>query len=103
MSMHYSTPPQRSHRRPSRPEQVSPSESSAKSLGELIRAARLANGRPLAELAPEAGLTESEWQAIEAGELPVAWEQILMLAMVLRLGRSWMPYLSKRWAAAWPQ
>ena len=97
--MHYSTPPQRSHC--CRP--VSPSQSSAKALGELIRAARLADGRSLEELVPKAGLTESEWEAIEAGELPVAWEQILMLAMVLRLGRSWMPYLSKRWAEARPQ
>lgn len=75
----------------------------AEILGYHIRSLRLLDGRSLEELAPKAGLTVAEWGAIEAGQLPMAWEQVLMLAMVLRLGRSWMPYLAKLWAKAWPR
>ena len=72
-------------------------------LGQHIRSLRLQDGRPLEELAPQAGLTVEDWQAIEAGQLPMAWEQVLLLAMALRLGRSWIPYLMKLWAKAWPK
>jgi hypothetical protein len=75
--------------------------SSARSFGENIRIARINDRRPLEELAPKAGLTVEEWESIEAGQLPIAWEQVLLLARVLRLGRSWMPYLMKLWAKAW--
>jgi Helix-turn-helix domain len=73
----------------------------AEILGSHIRSARLRDGRSLEKLAPSAGLTVAEWGAIEAGQLPMAWEQVLLLAMVLRLGRSWMPYLMRLWAKAW--
>jgi hypothetical protein len=73
----------------------------AEALGAHIHSARLQDGRSLEELAPQAGLTVAEWEAIEAGQLPMAWEQVLMLAMALRLGRSWMPYLMKLWRKAW--
>lgn len=75
----------------------------AEILGYHIRSLRLRDGRPLEELAPKAGLTVEEWEAIEAGQRPMAWEQVLLLAMVLHLGRSWMPYLMKLWAKAWPK
>ena len=74
----------------------------ARILGEHVQAARLRRGRPLAELAPLAGLTVPEWERIEAGQAPDTWEQILLIAMVLYLGRSWMPYLSQLWAMARP-
>ena len=73
----------------------------AEAFGAHIHSARLQDGRCLEELAPQAGLTVAEWEAIEAGQLPLAWEQVLMLATVLRLGRSWMPYLRKLCAKAW--
>ncbi len=75
----------------------------AEILGQHIRSLRLQDGRPLEELAPGAGLTVADWEAIEAGQLPMAWEQVLSLAMVLHLGRSWMPYLLKLWGKAWPK
>ena len=75
----------------------------AEILGYHIRSLRLQDGRCLEELAPKAGLTVAEWEAIEAGQLPMAWEQVLMFVLVFRLGRSWMPYLMKLWAKAWPK
>jgi hypothetical protein len=69
----------------------------AEILGGHIHSARLRDGRSLEELAPQAGLTATEWLALEHGTLLVAWEQILMLAIVLHLGRSWTPYLKKLW------
>ena len=73
----------------------------ARILGEHIRTARERDGRPLEKLAPLAGLTVEDWLAIEDGQLQLAWEQVLMLATVLRLGRSWMPYLLRLSARAW--
>jgi len=73
----------------------------AEILGGHIHSARLRDGRALEELAPKAGLTVEEWESIEAGQLAMAWEQVLLLAMVLRLGRSWMPYLMRLWEKAW--
>ena len=89
------------HRIPCR-RPASPSQASAQSLGQLIRSLRLMDGRPLEELAPQACLAVAEWEAIEAGQLPMVWEQILLFAMVFRLGRSWMPYLQKLCERAWP-
>jgi DNA-binding XRE family transcriptional regulator len=73
----------------------------ARMLGEYIRMARKGDGRPLEELAPSAGLTVEEWTEIEEGRLQPAWEAVLMLATVLRLGRSWMPYLRRLYVKAW--
>lgn len=72
----------------------------AEILGAHIQGARERDGRSLEELAPKAGLTVKEWEAIEAGRLEMAWEQVILLAMVLHLGRSWMPYLAKLWTKA---
>ena len=74
---------------------------SARSLGDYIRIARKRDGRPLEELAPLAGLTTEEWTEIEEGRLQPAWEAVLMLATVLRLGRSWMPRLRRVYIRAW--
>lgn len=99
MRMHYSGT---IRRRLPRRRLVSPSQASAENLGQLIRSLRLMDGRPLVELAPQACLTVAEWEAIEAGQLPLAWEQILLFAMVFQLGRSWLPYLQKLCQRAWP-
>jgi hypothetical protein len=74
----------------------------ARLLGEHIRAARLRDGRPLEELAPGAGLTVAQWEGIEAGQAPYAWECICLMAAVLNLGRSWTPYLAQLWSGANP-
>ena len=76
-------------------------EACAKSFGQLIQIARRGDGRPLEELAPLAGLTVPEWEEIEAGRIPDTWEEVLLIAQVLHLGRSWMPYLTRRYAGAW--
>ena len=68
---------------------------SAQHFGEHIRIARINDGRPIAELAPKAGLSVGEWQAIEDGQLPETWEQVLLLGMVLRIGPQWMKYLRR--------
>jgi len=65
----------------------------ARLFGELIRHCRELNGRPLEELAPLAGLSPAEWEAIEAGQAPDTVEQVLLLATALRLGDSWLPPL----------
>ena len=44
-----------------------PRQAHGQNFGELIRAARLNDGRTLEELAPLAALTIAEWEAIEAG------------------------------------
>jgi hypothetical protein len=62
----------------------------------IFRAARMRDGRPLAELAPKAGLTVEEWNEIEAGRVPDTWEHVLLLAAGLELDRSsWLPYLAR--------
>lgn len=68
----------------------------AQVFGEHIRAARLHDGRPLAELAPRAGLTVAEWEEIEAGRVPDTWEHVLLLAAALQLDRkSWLSYFAR--------
>jgi hypothetical protein len=67
----------------------------AQTFGEHIRIIRVRDGRPLAELAPKAGLTVEEWQEIEAGRVPDTWEHVLLLVMVLELDRSWLPYFAR--------
>lgn len=70
-------------------------------LGEQIREARLQDGRPLEELAPLAGLTVAEWEAIEAGQVPDTWEQICLMATALQQDRSWRASLVHLCQGAW--
>ena len=68
--------------------------------GQLIRNCRDLDGRPLEELAPQAGLAPAEREAIEAGQAPGTVEQVLLLAMALRLGDSWLVTLLRLCARA---
>ena len=70
-----------------------PPEFYARLLGSSIRAARLLDGRPLEELAPQAGLTVAEWMEVETGEVPPSWELVLWLARLFGLGRPWLKYM----------
>jgi hypothetical protein len=88
-------------RRPQRP--VVPSQLCAELLGSHIRTFRLRDRRSLEELIHQTGLTVEEWMQIERGELPLAWEMVLMLGMVFNLGSSWMKHFQKLWRKAWPQ
>ena len=74
----------------------------AKILGEYIHSVRLRDGRPLEQIAPLAGLTVPEWQAIEAGEVP-AWEAILLMVAALRISRTSLTWLGKLYAEATKQ
>ena len=92
----------RSTSSPRRRPRVGSPERCARLLGERIHALRLHGGRPLEELAPSAGLTVPEWEAIEAGELPGSWVQVLLIAAALGLGSEWEPRLAKLYAGAQP-
>ena len=72
----------------------------ARLLGELIHGARRLDDRPLEQIAPLAALTVDEWLAIEAGEAPDAWEQVLLIAQALHCGQSWLQYLAKLYQGA---
>jgi hypothetical protein len=74
-----------------------------KSFGELIRNARMQDGRPLEEIAPLAGLTVKEWTTIEAGQVPDTVEHVYLLAAVLYLGRSWRDFLVQLCVGVWEQ
>jgi len=74
---------------------------SGQTLGELIRKIRVNDDRPLEEIAPLAALTVPEWKEIEAGQVPDTWEQICLIAVALRLGRSWTALLGQFYARAW--
>ncbi len=83
----------RFHRQPRlpafRPSRADPRRC-AELFGKLMRGCRERDGRPLEELAREAGLTPAEWEAMEAGEAPSTVEQVLWLARALNLGDSWL-------------
>lgn len=72
----------------------------ARTLGGFIQGARNIDDRPLAEIAPLAALTVDEWLAIEAGQAPDTWEQVLLIAQVLRRGPMWLSYLAKLYKGA---
>lgn len=96
MSMHF---------RPSHPvssHAVSP-QVLGESFGELIRSARLRDGRPLNEIAPSAGLTVTQWEAIEAGHVPDTVEHVYLMAQVLHLGRLFRAFLVQLCVGVWEQ
>jgi len=86
-----------SSRRASQPPPLRP-EVYARMLGFHIRAARLRDGRPLEELAPQAGMTVQEWEQMETGEVLPCWELLLWVTGMLSMGRSWVPYLARLYA-----
>ena len=67
----------------------------AEMFGDLIRGIRLSDRRPLEQIARQAALTTSEWEAMEAGQVPRNYEELLLIVRALHLGRSWMPHLVK--------
>jgi len=69
--------------------------------GELIRKARVADGRTIEEIAPLAGLTVPEWEEIEAGQVPDTWEHVCLIANALGLSRSWMASVVHLCVEAW--
>jgi transcriptional regulator with XRE-family HTH domain len=69
--------------------------------GELIQKARVADGRPLEEIAPLAGLTVSEWMEIEAGQVPDTVEHICLLANALGLSQSWKSSVVNHCVETW--
>lgn len=72
----------------------------AQLLGDLIHGARALDDRPIEQIAPLAALTVDEWLAIEAGEAPDTWEQMLLIGQALHCGPMWMKYLAKFYKGA---
>ena len=72
----------------------------ARLLGELIHGARALDDRPIEEIAPQAALTADEWLAIEGGEAPNTWEQMLLMGHALHCGPMWMSYMAKFYKGA---
>jgi len=70
-----------------------PPEFYARLLGGQIRALRLMDGRPLEELAPQAGLTVAEWEEVETGQVPPCWEIVVLLAQLFGVGRAWRKHM----------
>ena len=73
---------------------------SARLLGEFVQRARNLDDRPIEQIAPLAALTVDEWLAIEAGEAPDTWEQLLLMGHALHCGPMWMSYLAKFYKGA---
>jgi len=62
----------------------------AQALGQHIRQARGSDERPLEEIARGAGLTATEWLAIEEGRARCLWEQVCLIATTLALDQEWL-------------
>ena len=77
-------------------------QQSAQILGHLIQSARRLDSRSLEELAPLAALTVPEWLAIEAGDMPDTWEQILLIGNALGCGPIWMAFAAGYYRRARP-
>ena len=48
--------------------------------GSLLREAREERGRSVEEAAEAAGMSTSEWEAVEAGQVPETWEKVRRMA-----------------------
>lgn len=60
----------------------------AQIFGELVRPCRYLTDRSIEELAPSAGLTPADWEAVEDGRVPDCIEQMLLMASALQIGDS---------------
>jgi len=69
--------------------------------GSLIREAREERGRSVEEAAEAAGMSTSEWEAVEAGQVPETWEKVRRMADGLGIDRSWIVPLVLFCREAW--
>ena len=57
----------------------------AEFFGSLIQGAREQRGCSVEEIAPRAGMTAAEWEAMEAGRVPGTREQLMAIAEALEV------------------
>ena len=69
--------------------------------GQFIQEIRERDGRSVEEAARLAGMKASEWEAVEAGQVPLTWEEMDALAEGLKASRSWIGSLVILCAGAW--
>ena len=69
--------------------------------GSLLREAREERGRSVEEAAEAAGLSNTEWEAVEAGQVPENWEKIRQMAEGLGGDRMWLAPLVLFCHEAW--
>ncbi|WP_348263272.1 helix-turn-helix transcriptional regulator [Telmatobacter sp. DSM 110680] len=58
--------------------------------GGLLRDAREERGCSLENAAQAAGMEVTQWEAVEAGQVPENWEQVHRMADGLGIDRSWL-------------
>lgn len=69
--------------------------------GQLIQGVREEQGRSLEDAARLAGMTASEWEAIEGGKVPSTREQLVSMAEALEIGWEWMAAIAVLCRQAW--
>ena len=87
----------------SRPRRTTPFRRQAwgRLFGSLLREAREERGRSVEEVAEAAGLSTTEWEAVEAGQVPETWEQVRRMADGLGGNRMWLAPLVLFCHEAW--
>ena len=69
--------------------------------GQFVQEAREQDGRSVEEAARLAGMKASEWEAVEAGQVPLTWKELDDLAAGLNADRSWIGSLVILCVVAW--
>jgi transcriptional regulator with XRE-family HTH domain len=69
--------------------------------GGLLREARLEMGRSVEDAAGAAGMEVSEWEAVEAGQVPKDWAEVCRMTDALGVDRGWAAALVMFCQQAW--
>ena len=69
--------------------------------GGMLREARLERGRSVEEAAQAASIEVSEWEAVEAGQVPQDWAEVCRMTDALGVDRGWAAALVMFCHEAW--
>lgn len=69
--------------------------------GDGLREVRVREGRSIEEAAEAAGMEVTEWEAVEAGQVPENWEKARRMADAISADPSWMATLVMFCQEAW--
>ena len=69
--------------------------------GDMLREVRVREDRSVEQAAEAAGMSTSEWEAVEAGQVPENWEKARRMADAISTDRSWMVTLVMFCQEAW--
>ncbi len=69
--------------------------------GGLLREARLERDRPIEDAARAAGIEVSEWETVEAGQVPKDWANVCRMTDALGVDRAWTAALVMFCQQAW--